>query len=439
MRSTLFTIPSEAYGIPVFGIGILLAVWTVAAALILFQVVRRDGWTRELIGYLPALAIGGAAIAFVLPRLMDPAGMPIRGYGVMLVLAVAGGVGISAYRAHRAGLDPELIFSLAVWLFLSGIVGARLFYVMEYWHEKFEKPSLLETLLLVINIPEGGLVVYGSLLAGGLALIVFVYKYRLPGFALADLIAPGVVLGMALGRLGCFLNGCCYGGTCELPWAMEFPFGSPPHRDQVQGGRLFVHGLLLEDRAGAVAIRDVQPGYSAEASGLRRGDVVVGIGDKQAENRFDANNLLLAVDKPGSTISITTAKQGTKTVTVEQPLVRSLPIHPSQLYSAIDAGLLCLLLVVYTPFRRKDGELMALTLTLHPISRYIIEIIRVDEQGVLGTLLSISQVVSLLIFAGGLLVWGYLYFRPRGVAWFGGPAAQLARPAKAARGMARAS
>ena len=100
--------------------------------------------------------------------------MPIRGYGVMLLLAVAGGVGLSAYRAHRAGLDPELIFALAVWLFLSGIVGARLFYVMEYWHEKFAQPTLAKTILAIINIPEGGLVVYGSLLAGGLALMVFV-------------------------------------------------------------------------------------------------------------------------------------------------------------------------------------------------------------------------------------------------------------------------
>jgi phosphatidylglycerol---prolipoprotein diacylglyceryl transferase len=235
------------------------------------------------------------------------------------------------------------------------------------------------------------------------------------------------------------LNGCCYGGICDLPWAMEFPFGSPPHRDQVQSGRLFVHGMLLEDRAGAVAIRDVQPGSSAAASGLQPGAIIVGIGDTQPKNRFEANNLLLEAAKPGSTISISTAGQGTKKLTVEQPLIRSLPIHPSQLYSAIDAGLLCLLLIVYTPFRRKDGELTALTLTVHPISRYIIEVIRVDEQGVLGTVLSISQVVSLFIFVGGIVLWGYLYFRPRGVAWFGSPPAKLVRRQRPAADMARAS
>jgi phosphatidylglycerol---prolipoprotein diacylglyceryl transferase len=313
-----------------------------------------------------------------------------------------------------------------------------LFYVMEYWHEKFYQPSLLKTLLLIINIPEGGLVVYGSLLAGGLALVVFVYKYRLPGLALSDLIAPGVVLGMALGRLGCFLNGCCYGGVCELPWAMEFPFGSPPHRDQVQSGRLFVHGIVLEDRAGAIVVKAVQPGSPAEQADLRPGEAIRAIGDKRPKDIVEANNMLIAYDKPGSRVSIVTADAGVKTFTTEQPLARSLPIHPSQLYSAIDAGLLCLLLIVYTPFRRKDGELTALTLTLHPISRYIIEVIRVDEQGVLNTSLSISQVVSLFIFAGGILLWAYLYWRPRGVAWFGAGSDQLAKPLRPAGNMARA-
>ena len=420
MRSTLFKIPSEVGGIPVFGFGILLAIWALAAVLVLAQVVRRDGWSRSVLSYLPALLIGGVAIALVLPRLMDPEGMPIRGYGVLLLLAVAGGVGLSAYRAYRAGLDPELIFSLAVWLFLAGIAGARLFYVLEYWHEKFRKPTLSETLLAIVNIPEGGLVVYGSLLAGGLALAVFVYKHRLPGLALADLIVPGVVLGMALGRLGCFLNGCCFGGACDLPWAVQFPFGSPPHREQVHAGKLFVHGLKLFDRDGRVVVAQVQPSSAAEAAGVRAGDTIRAINDKTPASAAEATSLLLEIDRPGSPVVLATSDRtdGIKSWATAPPLPRSLPIHPSQLYSAIDAGLLCLLLVAYTPFRRKDGELTALTLTMHSISRYIIEIIRVDEQGVLQTELSISQVVSLFVLAGGILIWISLYWRPSGVAWF---------------------
>ena len=71
--------------------------------------------------------------------------------------------------------------------------------MIEYWERSFHKPTLQETLLAVINIPQGGLVVYGSLIAGGTALVVFVFKYKLNGLALADLVATGVVLGMASG------------------------------------------------------------------------------------------------------------------------------------------------------------------------------------------------------------------------------------------------
>jgi phosphatidylglycerol:prolipoprotein diacylglycerol transferase len=151
-----------------------------------------------------------AVVIVVLPGLMEPEGLPIRGYGVMLLLAILAGVGLSMHRARKRGIDPELILSLAMWLVVPGIVGGRLFYVIEYW-EKYQNANWLVTLREIATVTKGGLVVYGALLAGGAALAGFVYRHRLPGLMLADLIAPGVVLGMALGRVGCFLNGCCFG------------------------------------------------------------------------------------------------------------------------------------------------------------------------------------------------------------------------------------
>ena len=74
---------------------------------------------------------------------------------------------------------------------------------------------------------------------------VFIHRHRLPGLAFADLIAPGVVLGVGLGRIGCFLNGCCYGGICELPWAVQFPEGTPAYADQAQLGMIPIHGLVF--------------------------------------------------------------------------------------------------------------------------------------------------------------------------------------------------
>jgi phosphatidylglycerol:prolipoprotein diacylglycerol transferase len=100
---------------------------------------------------------------------------------------------------------------------------------------------------------------------------------------------------------------------------------------------------------------------------------------------------------------------------------RSLPVHPTQIYSAIDAALLCWLLWSYYPFRRRDGEVAALMLTLHPISRFLLEIIRVDEPAVFGTDFSISQNISIVLFVLTLVGWALLLLQPPHRASFRAP------------------
>jgi phosphatidylglycerol:prolipoprotein diacylglycerol transferase len=96
---------------------------------------------------------------------------------------------------------------------------------------------------------------------------------------------------------------------------------------------------------------------------------------------------------------------------------RSRPVHPTQLYSAIDGALLGWLLWSFFPYRRRDGEAIALLLTIHPITRFLLEIIRTDEPAVFGTGLTISQNVSLILLACGAGLWWYLSRQPRGVVW----------------------
>jgi phosphatidylglycerol:prolipoprotein diacylglycerol transferase len=105
------------------------------------------------------------------------------------------------------------------------------------------------------------------------------------------------------------------------------------------------------------------------------------------------------------------------TWTVPDPSPRSAPLHPTQIYSAIDAGLLALLLWFFYPFRRTDGEVIALMLTLHPISRLLLEVVRIDEPGVYGTGLTISQIVGLLMLACAILLWIGIESRPKKVAF----------------------
>ena len=95
----------------------------------------------------------------------------------------------------------------------------------------------------------------------------------------------------------------------------------------------------------------------------------------------------------------------------------SLPVHPAQLYSAITAALIGWLLWSYYPFRRRDGQVVALMLMLYPISRFLEEIIRTDEPAVFGTGLSISQNISLAVFVAGIGLWFYLSKQPASIAW----------------------
>ncbi len=423
MFQTLFVIPRAIAGVDVFGFGWLLGAWLVASAAILAWSWRRYGWGPATRGQIPMLVVVAFAIVWLLPNLVDPEfdGLPIRGYGVMLLFSVLAGIAISIYRARQVGLDPEIILSLATWFFVAGIFGARLFYVVKNW-PKFDKPTLGETLLTIVNLTQGGLVVYGSLLAGGAALLVFIHKNRLPGLAFADLIAPGVVLGVGLGRLGCFLNGCCYGGLSDLPWSVRFPEGSPAYADQAQRGELYVHGLMFKGGPmDAPILGSVQAESQAALHGLRPGEQVASINGVRVHTVDEAHWELLRIFGAGKTLTIKMAgDKPTESWTLAPPAPRSLPVHPAQLYSLIDALLLCVFLLAYEPYKRHDGDLTALVLTIHPITRFLLEIIRVDEEAVFNSGMSISQIVSLLILAGGIALWIYLIARrPRPLVWPG--------------------
>ena len=242
VRQTLFYIPYDVAGVPIFGLGVLLALWAVLSIVLLVWLVRRQGFNADTWSYVPLLVMIGAVIGLM--PIIFPEAFPIRGYGVMLLLAGLSGIGLATHRARQMGLSVDTMMSLALWMFLLGIVGARLFHVIEFWQTSYQRDTLLEVLGAIANVPQGGLVVYGSLIGAGLAFLAFVTKYHLPALAMADLIAPSMAIGLALGRVGCLLNGCCFGGTSEQPWALTFPPGSPPYmsqlaRDQLKSDLIF--------------------------------------------------------------------------------------------------------------------------------------------------------------------------------------------------------
>jgi phosphatidylglycerol:prolipoprotein diacylglycerol transferase len=256
-------------------------------------------------------------------------GIPIFGYGTMLFLAFIGSTQLAAWRAKREKLDPELLYDLALWVFIGGLVGARLFYVIQYWGDR------IRTIGDIFRIWEGGIVLYGSIMGGTATFFFYRFLRPFPLRPLLDVVAPSLAIGVALGRFGCFLNGCCYGDLCHLPVGVSFPMNSPPWKAQAMLGL---------------------------------------IGPKAHW---------------------------------------SLPVHPTQLYSALDGLILLLLLSTYYPLRRRDGEVMALLMVSYPLSRFLIEYLRNDE-GAMFAGMTISQNISVLLLACGLLFWNYLRKLPEG-------------------------
>ncbi|MBC7854134.1 MAG: prolipoprotein diacylglyceryl transferase [Pirellulaceae bacterium] len=424
MRSTLFYIPHEWNGLPVVGLGWLLIAWLILSAGIIGWLIRKQGWNQETASYLPFLGVVALVIVFFLPNMMElapvpgqpgkfiPVGIPIRGFGVMMMVAMVAGVGLAMHRARQMGIDPEVMTSLAMWMIFPGIIGARLFFIVQY-HTEFR------TLMSLLDVTKGGLVVYGSVLTGVPCGIFYLIRRGLPVLAMLDIIAPSMVVGAALGRIGCFLNGCCYGGECTWPVAMTFPpraawylKDSPPYQRHHELGLLYGMELRETDQRRAKVER-VDRGTAAERAGVKQGDILTHISGQRVDNYEDA---LASLGESGKSLELTTSTGEVRRIMQGDWPGRSLPIHPTQLYAALDAGLLALVLWLLYPFRRRDGEIFALLITVHPLCRFLLEMIRSDESGQFGTRLTISQWISLgfLVLAGGF--WFYVVQQPRGSA-----------------------
>lgn len=415
MLDTLILIPHELRGLPMFGWGWALGVWLIVATSIAVVQGRRSGWGAETWSSLPLFLAVAGMIVFLLPRFEEtdaegvPLGLPIRGFGVMVTLGVLSGVGLSAYAARRQGLDPEHVYSLAFWMVAAGGIGARLFYVVQYWHE-YQRDTWQATLGEVLNFTKGGLVVYGALAGALLAGGCYLRSRRLPLAAVGDLIAPGMLVGLAFGRIGCFLHGCCFGGLCAATsLGVTFPYPSPPYEHQQAEG-LF-HGLRLrrDDAADGWRVVRVIPGGSAEEAGVRDGELVKRINDEPLSsfvNRRVPGRLF------GARLALVMEDGREATWTLAAPPPRSLPIYPVQLYSSIMAGALAFLLWAIYPFRRRDGEVFAWMLTLYPIGRFLEELVRDDEPGRLGTPLTISQLISVVLGCAAIASWAWLARRP---------------------------
>ncbi|OGF51325.1 MAG: prolipoprotein diacylglyceryl transferase [Candidatus Firestonebacteria bacterium GWA2_43_8] len=150
------------------------------------------------------------------PELFKIGSLTIYSYGLFVALGFLAATWIAGRRAKAAGILPEKMLDINIYSFLAGIIGARILYVLTEYKYYMEYPGQ------ILKIWEGGLVFYGSLIGGVLFFFWYVKRQKLDVLLVSDIIIPAVALGQALGRLGCFMRGCCYGKPVEY-FGIIFP------------------------------------------------------------------------------------------------------------------------------------------------------------------------------------------------------------------------
>lgn len=380
-------------------------------------------------------------------------GMPVYGYGVMLVIGFFAAIYVARFLAVHSRMDPEIFINAGLIALLAGVAGARLSHVLETWPDytrssvtvatanadtllpqpvKAEKEadytlygpnrtvlgryhlaqdapigfsiqqgrlvavagaqpiplpagegrweravSVWENLFNAVNIRSGGLTFYGGLLLATPCTIAYGLMKKVNVRVGMDIVAPCVMIGLGFGRVGCYLNGCCYGAQADprqVPWAQTigtFPYYSNPYRDEVEKHKIDVPEKLR--------VPTTDGGW-------------VPMPPEDLRHH-------LSVDQPK----------------LEQLMAEqhSLPLHPAQLYSTITAWLIAAVLIACFTLPHVPGRIFALMLLLEAPTRYILEMLR-EEPAVAGkgtrylSFLppqSFSMVLSVGLFILGIVLW----------------------------------
>jgi len=184
------------------------------------------------------------------PKLISIGSFYIPTYGVLVALGFLAGLGVTVRLARRIDLPAEKITNLAVYCAMAGIVGAKLFMFLFDIGDYIRNPGQIFTLETL----QAAGVFHGGFLVALLMAVFYMRKQRLPAFSTMDAFAPGVAIGQAIGRLGCFAAGCCWGKVCYLPWGVRFrsdfaapvPLDKPLHPVQLyeSAADLIIFGIL---------------------------------------------------------------------------------------------------------------------------------------------------------------------------------------------------
>lgn len=262
------------------------------------------------------------------PVLFEIHGFVIATYGLFVALGLLVGLIVSDRMARRHGVDRNIVLDLALIGVVAGILGARLTFIAVNFEDFTRSP-------MDYIFTRQGFVFGGGMIAAVFASIVYLRRKKAGVWRVADVIAPAIPLGHGIGRLGCFSAGCCWGGRCELPWAVTFPRVTGPNGQPM--------GFVYEQH--------LHEGW------------------------------------------------------IGPDAIRSLPVHPVQLYEAFSLFLLSAVLFYMWRRRRFEGQIFLIYLLAYPVIRFVLEHFRGDaERGIYG-FFSTSQYMSMAVFGAAAVLW----------------------------------
>jgi phosphatidylglycerol:prolipoprotein diacylglycerol transferase len=308
--------------------------------------------------------------------------LTIWSFGAMAVLGFLAALLLVRHMSRRAGLDPAVMSDIALYALILGMVGARAFYVAHHV-EQFRGD-----LLSVIAVWRGGLEFVGGVIPALAFLLFYLHRRKLPVRRYLDIVTVGLMMGLAFGRIGCLLNGCCFGRPADLPWAIRFPYGSNAYISQVNADP-------KRDRA-EPHLKLPHAEYFSFAD----------------EHGYWYPKLLPELT-PQQRYEVTKGRY------------RCLPVHPTQPYASANALLLCAILYIAWRMssmrpdvegseRRlwRPGLTIALALVLYGVTRFLLESVRDDNPFELASL-TISQIVAIIMVAlGAALLTALVMVRP---------------------------
>jgi len=300
--------------------------------------------------------------------------LTVKTYGLMMVIGFMTAVWVIRLLSRKITPDPQLITNAALYSLIAGVGGARLFYVVHYWDQfQNDLPS-------IFAIWNGGLELLGGVICAILVIVFYLRHHKLPIRQYLDILAIGLMAGLIFGRVGCFFNGCCYGKPTDLPWAVTFPYGSYTFENQI-------HPFLERNRP--EPLLKLPPDYF---------------------NYKLYDGTYRPALKPKEFLTPEQYKA------VTQGPYRCLPVHPTQIYSSLNAAFICLLLFLFWrrsqhaqksdshKFLTSPGCTFAMMFVLYGATRIGIEFLRADNPYEYPNIpLTIAQYIGMIVIAVGIL------------------------------------